>query len=63
MINKVPTGWTEGIEEGYGKQIFTTYDVYDTTCFRVSALLGPNGEPLQVSVPRQKIGFHVERKK
>lgn len=62
MINRTPTGWTENIEENYGREIFTTSDIYDNTCFRVSALLGPNGEPLQVSVPRQRIGFYVEVK-
>jgi hypothetical protein len=60
MINKTPTGWTGWLENKFGNETPSRADVYDTTCWRVSALLGPDGQPLMVSVPKQKIGFHVD---
>ena len=62
MINKTPTGWTDYYENQLGPTLPQNHDVYDTTVWRVSALLGPDGQPLMVSIPRQKIGFHVQKK-
>jgi hypothetical protein len=63
MINKTPTGWTRYLEENLGPTIRPQADVFDTTCWRVSALLGPDGNPLMISVPKQRVGFYVEPKK
>lgn len=30
--------------------------------FRISALLGPDGEPLRVPLPRPKLGFDLSRR-
>jgi hypothetical protein len=38
------------------------YDIESSHPFRVSALLGPDGEPLRVPLPRNKIGFDLSVK-
>lgn len=53
--------WVESFDgfpeewEGYcaGRDVETPHP------FRVSALLGPDGEPLKVPLPRNKIGFDL----
>ena len=38
-------------------------DIESAMPFRVSALLGPDGEPLRVPLPRHKLGFDLSRRK
>lgn len=38
------------------------YDIHDAPRYRVSELLGPDGEPLMVGIERPKMGFDLRRK-
>ena len=59
MINKTPTGWTWHLEDNLGPSIEVIPALHDRPAARVSALLGPDGEPLLVPYPRRAIGFDL----
>jgi hypothetical protein len=61
---KPRAAWTEcwdGFPEGWDGQC-GGWDIETSHPFRVSALLGPDGEPLRVPLPRNKIGFDLSVK-
>jgi hypothetical protein len=53
--------WTEsydGFPEEWGG-FCTGRDIESAMPYRISALLGPDGEPLKVPLPRHKLGFDL----
>lgn len=57
--------WTEAID-GFPDEwdgFCSGRDIESAMPFRVSALLGPDGEPLRVPLPRHKLGFDLSRRK
>jgi len=63
MINKTPTGWTIDLEEMLGPEIGGEPLVHDREPSRQSSVLGPDGNPVSVPIPRQKMGFDLSAKK
>ena len=61
---RIKASWTEAMEgfpdawDGYcsGREVFGREH------YRVSELLGPDGEPLQIGYERPKLGFDLRRR-
>ena len=61
MSDATRSAWVEcfdGFPSDWGGQC-AGYDIETPHPFRVSAILGPDGEPLRVPLPRNKIGFDL----
>jgi hypothetical protein len=62
MIDRHPTGWSgayEWLESAYGPEIVISPQLHGAENFRISALLGPDGNPLRVGFERPKLGFDL----
>ena len=57
MIDLTQHGWEWPILDAPGE--CPTPDVWHAPAERISALLGPDGEPLKVAFPRLRIGFDL----
>ena len=64
MIDKKPTpgNWTDLSEEAYSGDGLYAQMVHDVPPVRTSSILGPDGNPMQLDIPRRKIGFDLRRK-
>lgn len=65
MIHRTPTpgDWSEDLVAGYDYPEAPEITIFDRPSERVSALLGPDGEPLMVQFPRRAIGFDLRARK
>jgi len=61
MIDKKPSphDWTDGVMEPYRGGGVITPMLHESIPSRASQVLGPDGEPVRVAVPRRKIGFDL----
>lgn len=65
MIDKKPTpgDYTDWVMEPYQDSgIYSAPMLHDTPPARKSSVLGPDGNPMMVDVPRRRIGFDLTRK-
>ena len=64
MIDKMPTpgDMTDYLMEPYSGGNGASPMTFDRPSERVSALLGPDGEPLLVGIPRVRLGFDLTRR-
>ncbi len=63
MIDKQPSpgNWTEYLMDAYAGPEAERPSLSYRPSYRVSALLGPDGEPLLVPIPRVAIGFDLRK--
>jgi hypothetical protein len=57
MIDITQSGWDWALLDALGK--CANPQVWHTPAERISELLGPDGEPLTVPYPRNRIGFDL----
>lgn len=65
MIDRKPTGadWSIDLLDIYGDfGSSQSMQVFDSPAKRISALLGPDGEPLEIEAARMAIGFDLRPK-
>lgn len=64
MIDKRPTpgDYTDFVMEPYADGGGSAPMLHETIPARVSEVLGPDGNPVMVDLPRRKIGFDLRRK-
>jgi len=64
MIDKKPTpgNWTEWSEKAFEGQNSPAPYLHDAPPNRTTQVLGPDGNPVRVDVPRRAIGFDLTRK-
>lgn len=65
MIIRTPMigDWSTDLDDGYDYQDTPEITVHDRPSERISALLGPDGEPLLVPIPRRAVGFDLRAKR
>ena len=63
MIDLRPLDYTDWLREGFGVELRDGYcpepQVWHAPAERVSAVLGPDGEPLRVGYDRPRMGFDL----
>ena len=64
MIDKTPTpgSWTDDIIEPYDERFDVSPALHDTPSQRQSTVLGVDGEPMWIDVPRRALGFDLRPK-
>ena len=64
MIDRHPNGMEDDLLYGLGPMNNETWlTLHDRPSERMSVILGPDGEPFRVPVPRMAIGFDLRRNK
>lgn len=64
-MSKARASWVEDNIDGFPDEwdgFCAGRDIESAMPYRISALLGPDGEPLRVPLPRPKLGFDLSRR-
>lgn len=59
MIDKKPGDWSDELMDGIDERAKVHVTLYDREPSRKSAVLGPDGKPVTVDLPRRRIGFDL----
>lgn len=59
MIIRTSTGWHEELTDALGPEIAVEPLLFDREPSRLSQVLGPDGEPVKIDLPRRRAGFDL----